>query len=183
MVVTTESLCRIRARHADVANQDSNHHTLTIQVAECTEETTKDTKITKKTKEELLEPVTKPAAPLSGLGRVACSTEFFDSLLEPVTKPAVPLSRLGHVACSLEFCDSLLEETVAVVMSLRHLASDSTSQDLRACNKTRRAAFRPRACCLQHGVLRQPLILRALRGPRGQFLFGLSNHAKERTAP
>ncbi len=32
------------------------------------------------------------------------------------------------------------------------------SAGLTACNKTRRAAFRPRACCLQHGVVRQPLI-------------------------
>ncbi len=56
----------------------------------------------------VLEPVTKPAAPRSGLGHVACSMEFCDSLFEPVTKPAAPRSDLGHVACGMEFCDSLL---------------------------------------------------------------------------
>ncbi len=34
--------------------------------------------------------------------------------LESVTKPAAPLPGLGRVACGLEFCDSLLDKFVAI---------------------------------------------------------------------
>ncbi len=37
---------------------------------------------------------------------------FGTPFLEPVTRPAAPLSSLGRVACGMEFCDSLLVSQV-----------------------------------------------------------------------